>query len=272
MLNWWDMIKRHPLGTSNKSVLSKGRSSAIGIKEERYLLRVQKTVGRAINRYGLIGAGEKIAVGLSGGKDSVVLLEALALRRAWIPIHYDICALHINVKNITPDLDLDYYERLCKELRVDLHVQSIDVDFTRDPKKTVCFVCAWHRRKELFRLVKDLGCRRLALGHHMDDALETLFLNMTFNSSISSMPPKLSMFGGEFDIIRPLILLTEKEIERYARIREFPVERSQCPHAETTRRADMKRIVGELSKMNRKAKRNLFAAMSNIHREYLPPE
>ncbi|MBN2160778.1 MAG: tRNA 2-thiocytidine(32) synthetase TtcA [Spirochaetes bacterium] len=266
------MTKRHALKTSNNTGISAGGSSTDGKKEERYLLRVQKTVGRAINRYGLICAGEKIAVGLSGGKDSVVLLEALSLRRSWIPIHYDICAIHINVKNITPPLERDYYERLCEELCVEFRVHAIEVDLARDPKKTVCFVCAWHRRRELFRLAKELGCRRLALGHHMDDALETLLLNMTYNSSISSMPPKLSMFGGEFDIIRPLILLTEKEIERYARIRGFPVERAQCPHAEETRRADMKRIVGELSKINRKAKKNLFASMSNIHREYLPPK
>ncbi len=240
-------------------------------KSSRYLLQVQKTVGRAINRYGMINAGDRIAVGVSGGKDSIVLLEALAVRRKWIPIHYDIHAVHIRVRNITRDLDLDYYERFCGDLGIPFHHRTIEVDLTRDPNKTVCFVCAWHRRKELFRLVKELGCRRLALGHHMDDALETLLLNMTFNGSISSMPPKLSMFGGEFDIIRPLILLHEKEVERYARLREFPVENSQCPHGDKTRRADMKRLIGELSRMNRKAKNNLFRAMSNIHGEYLPP-
>jgi tRNA(Ile)-lysidine synthase TilS/MesJ len=241
-------------------------------KESNYLLRVQKTVGRAVNRYDLIGAGDRIAVGVSGGKDSIVLLEALALRRKWIPIHYDLCAIHINVKNITPELDRDYYVQFCNDLDISFHCRSIDVDLTRDPDKTVCFVCAWHRRKELFNLVKELGCKRLALGHHMDDALETLFLNMTFNGSISSMPPKLSMFNGDFDIIRPLILLNEKQIWRYASIRGFPVAKSQCPYGDKTRRADMKRIIGELSKMNGKAKKNIFAAMSNIHREYLPPE
>jgi len=241
-------------------------------QESRYLRRVQKTVGRAINRYGLIAAGDRIAVGVSGGKDSIVLLEALAVRRRWIPIHYDLCALHVNVKGITRDLDRDYYENLCRELDISFTYRSIEVDIARDPGKTVCFVCAWHRRKELFLMVKELGCSRLALGHHMDDALETLFLNMTYNSSISSMPPRLSMFGGEFDIIRPLMLLQEKEVERYARIRRFPVEKSQCPYGDTTRRADMKKLIGELSKMNKKAKTSLFAAMSNIHAEYLPPE
>ncbi len=241
-------------------------------KDSNYLLRIQKTVGLAVNRYGLIGAGDRIAVGISGGKDSIVLLETLALRRKWIPIHYDICALHINVKDITPELDRDYYEGFCSDLDISFHCRSIEVDLARDPNKTVCFVCAWHRRRELFNLVKELGCNRLALGHHMDDALETLFLNMTFNGSLSSMPPKLSMFNGEFDIIRPLILLNEKQVERYARIRGFQIDASRCPYGDKTRRADMKRVIGELAQMSRKAKKNIFAAMSNIHREYLPPE
>jgi len=238
----------------------------------RYLLKVQKTVGRAINRYGLIAAGDRIAVGVSGGKDSIVLLETLAVRRRWIPIHYDIHAVHINVKNITADLDRSFYEKMCNDLDIAFHHRSIGIDLDRDPSKTVCFVCAWHRRKELFTLVRELRCGRLALGHHMDDALETLFLNMTFNGSISSIPPKLSMFGGEFDIIRPLILLKEKEVARYARIREFPAPRSQCPYGETTRRADMKRLIGEVARMNKKAKNNIYRAMSNIHGNYLPPE
>jgi tRNA(Ile)-lysidine synthase TilS/MesJ len=241
-------------------------------KGSRYLLQVQKTVGKAINRYGLIAAGDRVAVGVSGGKDSIVLLESLAVRRRWIPIHYDIHAVHVQVKGITVELDRDYYRKFCGELDIAFHHRTIEIDLNRDPGKTVCFVCAWHRRKELFSAVKELRCRRLALGHHMDDALETLLLNMTFNSSISSMPPKLPMFGGEFDIIRPLILLKEKEVERYARIREFPTYKTRCPYGDTTRRADMKRIIGELASMNKKAKNNIFRSLSNIHKEYLPPE
>jgi tRNA 2-thiocytidine biosynthesis protein TtcA len=240
--------------------------------DEKYLHRVRKTAGLAVNRYGMIGAGERVAVGVSGGKDSIVLLEALALRRRWLPIHYDLFAIHISVKNITPDLDREYYERFCDEIGVSFHYRSVEVDLDRDPGKAVCFVCSWHRRKELFTLTRKLGCARLALGHHMDDALETLLMNMTFNGTMSSMPPRLPMFGGEFDIIRPLILLTEKEVERYARIRGFPVEQGRCAFGEATRRAEMKRIIGELSRMGRRVKRNLFAAMSNIHQEYLPPK
>ncbi len=240
-------------------------------KESRYLTTIQKTVGRAINQYGMINHGEKVAIGLSGGKDSSVLLETLALRRKRIPIRYELIAMHVNVRNITREIDLDYYSALCDELDVSFLHRSIEVDITRDPKKTVCFVCAWHRRKELFHMVKESGCTRLALGHHLDDAIETLFLNMTFNSSISSMPPRLPMFKGEFDLIRPLILLTEKEVKRYARIRQFPVVEAACAFSGTTRREDMKSVVFELIKMNPKAKRSIFTAMSNIHSDYLPP-
>src|SRR5208337_2803491 len=119
-------------------------------KESKYLATIQKRVGRAINRYGMIADGDRVAVGISGGKDSVVLLETLALRRTRIPIHYDLIAMHINVKNITREIDLDYYAGLCKELNVSFFHRNVKVDTARDPKKTVCFVCAWHRRRELF--------------------------------------------------------------------------------------------------------------------------
>ncbi|MBN2078297.1 MAG: tRNA 2-thiocytidine(32) synthetase TtcA [Spirochaetes bacterium] len=234
-----------------------------------FLRRVQKSVGRAINRYDLIQSNDRVAVGLSGGKDSVVLLEALALRRRWIPIHYDIHAIHINVRDITPEFNEDFFNRFCSDLSISLHIRTIEIDLNRNPRKSACFVCSWHRRKEMFSAVSEFGCNRLALGHHMDDALETLFLNMTFNGSFSALPPRLSMFRGEFDIIRPLILLTEQEISRYAGIREYPVVETKCPHENDNRRAEMKRIIGDLSRMNRKAKRNIFASMSNIHDDHL---
>ncbi|TFH42860.1 MAG: tRNA 2-thiocytidine(32) synthetase TtcA [Chrysiogenales bacterium] len=240
--------------------------------EPAFIQRVRKTVGRAINRYDMIGAEDRVAVGLSGGKDSIVLLETLAVRRKWIPIHYEIHAIHISVLNITQEFNREYFERFCTDLGAVFHFRAIEVDLEQDPRKSPCFVCSWHRRKELFRIVSETGCNRLALGHHMDDALETLFLNMTYNGSISSMPPKLAMFNGEFDLIRPLILLLEREVERYARMSEFPFDKTTCPYGNTNRRADMKQIIGELAKMNRKAKQNLFASMSNIHRDHLPPK
>jgi tRNA(Ile)-lysidine synthase TilS/MesJ len=236
-----------------------------------YLKRIQKTVGRAINRFNLIRSNDRVAVALSGGKDSIVLLETLALRRKWIPINYDIHAIHINIKGITPPLKKEFFEHLCSDLKIPLHIRSIEADLNRDPRKSACFVCSWHRRKELFRAVNATGCNRLAFGHHMDDALETLFLNMTFNGSLSALPPKLSMFQGEFDIIRPLILLAEREVARYAEIRAYPIDGTRCPHENENRRAQMKQLITNLARMDRNAKKNIFASMSNIHHDHLIP-
>ncbi len=239
--------------------------------ENAFLKRIQKSVGRAINLFSMIRSNDRVAVALSGGKDSIVLLETLSLRRKWIPIYYDIHAIHINVSGITPPLNIEFFDHLCSDLKIPLHIRSIEADLNRDPRKSTCFVCSWHRRKELFRAVNATGCNRLAFGHHMDDALETLFLNMTFNGSFSSLPPKLAMFQGEFDIIRPLILLTEQEIARYAKIRAYPIDESRCPYEDNNRRAQMKQLLANLSRMNRKAKKNIFASMSNIHLDHLIP-
>lgn len=239
---------------------------------KHFLKRVQKTVGRAINRYGMIQAGDRIVVGISGGKDSAVLLETLSLRRRWIPIHYELIAVHIHVEGITPLIELDSYQELCSQMGIPFHFRTIAIDRNRDPDKSICFVCSWHRRKELFLTAKELGCRRLALGHHMDDAIETLFMNMAFHATISSMPPRLSMFGGELEIIRPLILLTEQEVERYARIRGFPLSKTQCPYGDQSRRDEIKSLIKALCRGNRRTKMNLYASMSHINREYLPSE
>lgn len=239
--------------------------------ENAFLKRIQKSVGRAINHFDLVRSNDRVAVALSGGKDSIVLLETLSIRRKWIPIYYDIHAFHINITGITPPLNNKFIEHFCSDLNIPLHIRTIEADLNRDPRKSACFVCSWHRRKELFRAVNENGCNRLAFGHHMDDAIETLFLNMTFNGSFSSLPPKLTMFQGEFDIIRPLILLTEQEVSRYAKIRAYPINESRCPHEDNNRRAQMKQLLADLSRMNRKARKNIFASMSNIHPDHLTP-
>ena len=237
--------------------------------DSSFIDRIRKSVGRAVNRYGLIGAGDRIAVAVSGGKDSLVMLETLAIRKKHIPIHYDLFAIHVKIDSVPYEIDRAYYEKFCSDLGIPFHYRNVSLDLD-DPKKSVCFLCSWTRRKELFTVSSELGCNRLALGHHMDDAVETLLMNMTFNGAISSMPARLSMFGGEIDIIRPLILLTDRELLRYSVIRRYPEQKAVCPYGKNNKRADIKNIVSELQKLNRKAKKNMFSSMSNIHRDYLP--
>ena len=239
---------------------------------EQYFLRIEKSVGRAINSYSLIKENDKVAVALSGGKDSLVMLETISNRRKRLPVTYDVMAVHVNVKNIGYETDLDFLNRYCDELSVPLHIIETDADLERDKNKSICFICSWLRRKELFNFVKKEKCSKLAFGHHRDDAIETLLMNMISSSSISSMPPSLSMFGGEFDLIRPLILLGEDEIREYAMLRNYPPQVKICPHGDDTRRADAKRLLVEMEKIDKNARQNIYNAMSNIHSEYLPPE
>lgn len=238
---------------------------------EQYFLQIEKSVGRAINTYSLIKENDRVAVALSGGKDSLVMLETVANRRKRLPITYDVTAVHVHVKNIGYETDLNFLNRFCDELSVPLHIIETEADLERDKEKSICFICSWLRRKVLFDFVKREKCSRLAFGHHRDDAIETLIMNMISSSSISSMPPLLSMFGGEFDLIRPLILLGEDEIVEYAKLRNYPPQVKKCPHGDDTRRADAKRLIVEMEKIDKNARQNIYSAMSNIHSEYLPP-
>jgi tRNA 2-thiocytidine biosynthesis protein TtcA len=237
--------------------------------EKKYLVNVRRIVGKAINRYGLIQGGDRVAIPVSGGKDSFVLLETLCERRRYIPVDYEIIAVHVTVANNPYEIHYEFFQSLCKTLGVPLHFLEISFD-NNVSDISPCFLCSWHRRKALFRFAAAHRCNRLALGHHKDDAIETLLMNMIHQGTISSMPPKLSMFKGEFDIIRPLLLLSEYEVGRYARIRQFPGMKIPCAYGETNRRTEIKRMLQQIYRMNRKARDNIFRSMSNIHGGYLP--
>ncbi len=239
--------------------------------DQYYFLKIEKSLGRAIHRYSLIKENDRVAVALSGGKDSLVMLETLANRRKRLPINYEVMAIHVHVSNIGYETDLSFIKRFCDELNVPLHIINTEADLEKHKDKAICFICSSLRRKELFDFVKKEKCNKLAFGHHRDDAIETLLMNMMSNSSISAMPPSLSMFSGEFDLIRPLILLAEDEIREYARLRNYPQQVKICPHGDATRRADAKRLLIEMEKIDKNARQNIYGAMSNVQSLYLPP-
>ena len=239
--------------------------------QKQLLDKTISTVGRAINLYGLIGDGDRIAVALSGGKDSLVLRETLALRRKRLPIDYDLIAVHVSVEQGFYDVDRDYLDNFCAGLNVPLVIKRISLEKPDLSHGQACFVCSKKRRGRLFLAAEENRCKKLALGHHRDDAIETLLMNMAFNGTISSMPPRLSVFNAGMEIIRPAILLSRDEIRRYAEIKKFPEQKKTCPYGENTRREDIKKIIAGLEKINPKVKGSIFKAMSNIHDEYLLP-
>ena len=239
-------------------------------KEKLFLRDFFRKVGKAIYDYQLIEAGDRILVGVSGGKDSLALLEVLALRARDPKQQYEVIAAHISVENVAYEVDGEYIRSFCERLGVPLVEREIATAVHEGSDKPVCFVCSWNRRKKLFEIAKELGCNKLALGHHRDDAVESLLMSMMFNGTLASMPPKLSMFEGMFTLIRPLIYLTQEETASYAVFRDFKKQKKNCPHEKATNRHAVAEIIRHMEKLSPHVKGNLFAAMKNIQPEYLP--
>ena len=239
-------------------------------KEQIFLKKILKKVGRAINQYGLIGEGDKILVAVSGGKDSLVLLDTLLERLKNLPIEYHIEVIHIKNKDIPGISNVEYIEELCHGLNVPFHTESISFKMDTSEKKFECFPCSWNRRKAIFKKAEKLGFNKIAFGHHMDDTLQTLLMNMVDHGEISAIPPKLKMNKGPFDLIRPLILCSSDEIKEYARIKGIEEAERTCPYENQSKRKIYGEIISKLSGLHPLARINMFNSMGNIFEEYLP--
>lgn len=232
--------------------------------------RLIRNVGRAIHRYNMISDGDRIAVGLSGGKDSLTLMWVLMYRLRRIPITYSLLAIYIDL-----GFSEDYSKRLkdfCNVMGYNLHIEYTDYGnyaHSSHNRENPCFLCARLRRKRLFELADEFGCNKLALGHNKDDIIETLFLNMFYSGEISTMTPYQPFFQGKLTIIRPLALIDEQDIAAFAQYHGFPELKNPCPSAVNSKRSEIKEILAKLYQRNRKVKGNIFRAMSNVKQEYL---
>jgi len=238
--------------------------------QTRHIEHVKNYVAKAIMQFNMINNGDKVLAAVSGGKDSLVMLDALAAFRKFKKIDFQLEALHMEVDDVSYKVDREFLSAYADGLEVPMHYKTIHAGLENRGKKAPCFVCSWHRRKNLFEYAKRNGFHKLALGHHMDDAVETLLMNMSYHGHISSLPGKLRMFDGELYLIRPLLLLTDKDTKEFARIRNFPALLNECPYADTTKRTTARELMESLEKIHPKAKFNLFNAMQNIDVEYLP--
>lgn len=227
-------------------------------------------IQKAQKVHSFFSENDKILMGVSGGKDSLLLLEVLGELCTKRKYNLQVIPVHIKIKNIGYNINLDAINEICHHYNFKLRVIEANIEFDPNHKKGPCFVCSWHRRKLLYSTARELGCTKIALGHHMDDAVQTLLMNMIYHGSISSMPVSLSMFQGELEIIRPLLFVDEKEIIEYKNIRNFPELIKDCPYSSDTKRNTMKELIAELEKINPSAKLNIFRSMSKIFPAYLP--
>lgn len=220
---------------------------------------------------GLIAHEDRVVVAVSGGKDSLVMLQALAESRSFVPITFRLSAVHIHPADISLNQDREGLKAFCKDLDVPYTELSVTTAQLPDKvNKGACFRCSWARRKALFTHMEAIGARKLAFGHHMDDAVETLLMNMTRHGEVSSFPHRMNMRKGDFSIIRPLLAFTEQEVIEYARLASIVPFEGSCPHESTNQREYYRSLLTQLERDNPAAKVNIFRSMKKIFPEHLP--
>jgi tRNA 2-thiocytidine biosynthesis protein TtcA len=240
------------------------------IRKAAYFLL--KKVNKAIREHKLIEEGDRIAVAVSGGKDSLALLHLLHWRRFFAPEHYEIIA--INVQN-------DYGFGVPKEVLEGIfqregipyvfeHI-SLKEGAKPDEEPLNCFWCSWNRRKALFLTAYRLGYPKVAFAHHADDVAATFLLNLFFHGRPQGLKPKVSLFGGLITIIRPLFYVEEKEIISFAQKAGLMVEQNRCPRAAETKRARMNELMRALGKEIPSLKANLLKASERCKDEEVGP-
>jgi tRNA(Ile)-lysidine synthase TilS/MesJ len=227
---------------------------------------------QAIRQYGLIEDNDRILIGVSGGKDSLALIDLLSRRMRIFKPRFSVVAAHITMKNISYQSDLSYLKRFSEERGVPFVTVETEFDASTDKRKSPCFLCSWTRRKRLFDLAKQYECNKIALGHHQDDILHTLLLNMTFQGAFSTMPPKLKMNKFDMTIIRPLCLIPEAELINLSAIQNYQLQIKNCPYEKESHRSDMKSVFAQIEKLNPQARFSLWKSMTNIQSDYLPKE
>jgi len=229
---------------------------------------ISKSMGRAIAENSLIENNDRILVGVSGGKDSLTLLKILAKRRKWVPIKYDIVACHI----FSNEVGLECHDRdSLKKFFTDMGCEYVfeDSEMLGEKGNFSCFWCSWNRRKAIFTLADKYKCKKVALAHNMDDAAETMLMNLFFHGEISGLNAKQDLFGGKLAIVRPMIYLEERKIAEYAKAAGLPVSRCSCPNAKNSNRQKMKDMIGKLEKEFGYVKKNIMNAPHRIREEYL---
>lgn len=228
---------------------------------------ISKRVGRAISDYRMLNDGDKIAVAVSGGKDSLTLLKVLDDRRRFVPIKYELLAVHIDLGYpcMHPKLLAKYFQAQ----GIAYHIEKVDILKGKTRKDISCFWCSWNRRKALFEVAARFGCTKVAMGHHKDDLVETILLNLFFHGEISAMSPRQELFKGKIVIIRPLAYVEEEMIVRFAKAAGFPHEKCSCPNSFTSQRTRVTNIIRDIEKVCPDVKTNIFRSVKRIKKEYL---
>lgn len=234
---------------------------------EQLQTRLLRQVGQTISEFGLIEAGDKVMVCLSGGKDSYGLLDLLLVLQRRAPIRFDLIAVNLDQKQ--PGFPAHVLPEYLTSVGIPFHVETRDtysiVKRLIPEGQTTCSLCSRLRRGHLYRVATELGATKIALGHHRDDILETLMLNLLFTGKLKTMPPKLRSKDGRHLVIRPLASVREIELARYAELRAFPIIPCDlCGSQEDLKRRQVKELLREWEQRWPGCTDSMFGALSNI--------
>jgi tRNA 2-thiocytidine biosynthesis protein TtcA len=249
--------------------------------------RISNAIGKAIADHDLIRDKDRILVAVSGGKDSLAMLKLLHERKKWAPIKYELIAMHIQtdyhcagcvhtetLKKFFDDLDTKYIIEKISIVGDDRPVKHAcgslpDGSSAIKKPRVSCFWCSWNRRKALFLAADRLKCNKIALGHHKDDIIETLLLNMFYHGEFSAMNPRQELFKGALTIIRPLCYVEEEETVKFAKESGFPSQMCRCPNSQVSKRRMVKQLIKEVEKDCEFVRTNLFRSMTRIKKDYI---
>ena len=234
--------------------------------------RLQREMGRALGRFGMIAEGDRLLVAVSGGKDSYTMLHLLRSFQGRAPMRFDLLALNVDQGHpgypahvLHEYMDREGYDfRMVKEDTYSIVTSKIA------PGKTMCSLCSRLRRGILYRVAKELGCNKIALGHHRDDVLQTLLLNLVFAGQLAAMPPRLVADGGRLMVVRPLVYCAEEDIRAFAALAQFPtIPCDLCGSQENLQRKAMGKLLDQLEHDRPGTKRTMLAALHHARPTHL---
>ena len=237
------------------------------VEAEKIQTRLCRLAGQAIADYQMIEDGDKVMICLSGGKDSYGLLDVLLALQQRAPIRFELIAVNLDQKQ--PGFPAHVLPDYLTRLGLPFHIETRDtysiVKRLIPEGQTTCSLCSRLRRGHLYRVAAELGATKIALGHHRDDILETLFLNLFYTGKLKAMPPKLRSKDGRHLVVRPLAYIKEEDLARYAELREFPIIPCDlCGSQENLKRKEVKAMLRDWEQRMPGCTDSIFAALSNI--------
>jgi tRNA 2-thiocytidine biosynthesis protein TtcA len=261
-----------PAGEAAEPTAPEMENVPVSNNARRLAARLRGLVGKAIADYSMIGEGDRVMVCLSGGKDSYTLLDLLLSLKRSAPVRFELIAVNLDQKQ--PGFPANVLPRYLASLGVPFHI--IEQDTYRVVKRvipegrTMCGLCSRLRRGALYRYARENGITRIALGHHRDDIVETLFLNMFYGGRLKAMPPKLLSSDGRHVVIRPLAYVSERDIERHARARGFPIiPCNLCGSQQHLKRRTVKELLAGWEREHPGRTEAIFSALRNVQTSHL---